>query len=461
MLPIGQRLLGALPCAAQQLPLNLRGLTATRYPTGPIARPAADATRHPRSGHRRRGPGHTCLSALGAGGDGSPQQPINDSKGCGGVMRIAPIGWLAPGTAPARFALAARAAALTHGHPDGWLSAGMLAALINALFAGQGLRHALAEAKALSEAQRARHAVRADLLAVVARAETAAQTAPHDPERAIAALGQGWVGEEALAIALYAVLSASGFEDAVRRAANHDGDSDSTAAIAGQIWGAWKGIDSLPMRWVRRLDVLPECLHGVAQLAGQGHTAAPTGKRHPYGRASSMDAQGEAASEPSAIDFDAIDLRRLSLYEESDRIRALTAFYHQGDAALMPFTTTVWDSLLEPKTPKVAQMAQAVGIAGSDRLALRKMLAAYLEQTQAAIDAVGYPRTHQGRHTRSEPDASLNEIDAVLETHARRWARLLNGEPMAPEGTLPEAAQVIKGRGCAIRHCAVTDRLGG
>jgi hypothetical protein len=32
-----------------------------------------------------------------------------------------------------------------------------------------------------------------------------------------------------------------------------------------------------------------------------------------------------------------------------------------------------------------------------------------------------------------------------LETHARRWARLLNGEPMAPEETLPEAAQVIKG----------------
>ena len=52
-------------------------------------------------------------------------------------------------------------------------------------------------------------------------------------------LGEGWNGEEALAIAVYAVLSASSFEEAITIAANHDGDSDSTASIAGQIYGAW------------------------------------------------------------------------------------------------------------------------------------------------------------------------------------------------------------------------------
>ena len=43
---------------------------------------------------RRRAPGTTCLSALGAGGQGSADQPINDRKGCGGVMRTAPLGFL-------------------------------------------------------------------------------------------------------------------------------------------------------------------------------------------------------------------------------------------------------------------------------------------------------------------------------------------------------------------------------
>ena len=68
-------------------------------------------------------------------------------------------------------------------------------------------------------------------------------------------LGEGWVGEEALAIALYAALRGRSFPEVLAIAANHDGDSDSTASIAGQLYGAWKGISELPHLWVRRLDV--------------------------------------------------------------------------------------------------------------------------------------------------------------------------------------------------------------
>jgi ADP-ribosylglycohydrolase len=224
----------------------------------------------------RRAPGMTCLSALSAGGHGTPERPINTSKGCGAVMRVAPIGWLTRHNRIATFDLAARAGALTHGHPDGWASAGMLAALISELFSGKGLRRALDDAKSITATYLAQNRIQADLLPTVASAEVCANRLRHDPCRAVARIGQGWVGEEALAIGLYATLTAGTFEDAVRRAANHDGDSDSTASIAGQIWGAWKGVDSLPMAWVRRLDVFPECLHGVAQLVGRGYSAAPT-----------------------------------------------------------------------------------------------------------------------------------------------------------------------------------------
>ena len=42
--------------------------------------------------HSPRDPGTTCLSALRGTRMGSAEQPLNRSKGCGGVMRIAPVG---------------------------------------------------------------------------------------------------------------------------------------------------------------------------------------------------------------------------------------------------------------------------------------------------------------------------------------------------------------------------------
>ncbi len=37
-------------------------------------------------------PGNTCISALSSGIKGTIDNPINNSKGCGGIMRVAPIG---------------------------------------------------------------------------------------------------------------------------------------------------------------------------------------------------------------------------------------------------------------------------------------------------------------------------------------------------------------------------------
>jgi uncharacterized peroxidase-related enzyme len=81
-----------------------------------------------------------------------------------------------------------------------------------------------------------------------------------DHTAAVRALGQGWVGEEALAVALYAALVAGTFTDAIAIAANHDGDSDSTASLAGQLWGAEHGLDGMPHDWIIALDVLAPLL---------------------------------------------------------------------------------------------------------------------------------------------------------------------------------------------------------
>jgi len=83
---------------------------------------------------QQRGPGTTCLMALRGGEPGQLDDPVNNSKGCGGIMRVAPVGLgFGPGWA---FELGTASAALTHGHPSGYLAAGFLADVISRLVRG-------------------------------------------------------------------------------------------------------------------------------------------------------------------------------------------------------------------------------------------------------------------------------------------------------------------------------------
>lgn len=81
---------------------------------------------------------------------------------------------------------------------------------------------------------------------------------------AIEQLGEGWIAEEALAIAVYCALVADSFQEGVLLAVNHGGDSDSTGAIAGNLLGALYGVRSIPQYWLDGLE-----LQGViAEVAG-------------------------------------------------------------------------------------------------------------------------------------------------------------------------------------------------
>jgi ADP-ribosylglycohydrolase len=197
----------------------------------------------------RRAPGNTCLSALrNAKQIGEPAQ--NNSKGCGGVMRVAPVGLVA--SRDVAFELGCQTAALTHGHPSGVLSAGFLALLIAEIVAGNSLPDAIRAAKAAL----IKCPNRAEVLGAVEKAKKLASSPATTPIPK--SLGQGWVAEEALAIALYCALAAPNFEAAVVLAANHSGDSDSTGAIAGNICGALYGLDAIPARWIDALELRHE-----------------------------------------------------------------------------------------------------------------------------------------------------------------------------------------------------------
>lgn len=94
----------------------------------------------------------------------------------------------------------------------------------------------------------------------------AAQRRNGEPRANVSRLGAGWVGEEALSVGLYSALTGRSFPEVLSIAANHSGDSDSTASIAGQLYGAWKGLADLPNEWIRKLDVL-DILLGLLRQA--------------------------------------------------------------------------------------------------------------------------------------------------------------------------------------------------
>lgn len=199
--------------------------------------------------YAQRSPGGTCLSSLKSRVQFEGIVTDNNSKGCGGVMRVAPIGLsFEPDTA---FEVAVEVAGSTHGHPSGYLSAGAFAYLISRIMHGEDLESAvLAAVQKLSEPEESFECVNA--------LRTAHELALRDISdlEAISQLGEGWVGEEALAIAVFCALRyQDDFKKAVSVAVNHDGDSDSTGAITGNILGAYLGMAAIPENWINGVEL--------------------------------------------------------------------------------------------------------------------------------------------------------------------------------------------------------------
>jgi ADP-ribosylglycohydrolase len=81
-------------------------------------------------------------------------------------------------------------------------------------------------------------------------------------------LGEGWVGDEALAISVYACLRhPDDFSEAIIAAVNHSGDADSTGAVAGNIMGAWLGLGAIDTCWTDDLELYELLLEIGSMLA--------------------------------------------------------------------------------------------------------------------------------------------------------------------------------------------------
>ena len=224
--------------------------------------------------HCDRAPGTTCMSALRTGKMGSTDAPLNHSKGCGGVMRVAPLAlhYEPKSDADQRHLDmdGAEIAAITHGHPLGYLPAAILTHIISIGVYRDGeknLRDAVDEAWGTVRYlfQEKVSAQDLDFMEKLIRKAEALSEEPGTDEEHIRAIGGGWTGDEALAISIYCSLRyPDDFSKAVIAAVNHSGDSDSTGAVTGNILGAWLGYDNIEEKWKTDLE-MPDVLNEMAE----------------------------------------------------------------------------------------------------------------------------------------------------------------------------------------------------
>ena len=217
----------------------------------------------------RRAPGNTCMYSLSVIYSG--KDPMNNSKGCGGVMRVAPIPLYA--VVDNRMSitdtalLAGEAAEITHQHPLGFIPAALVAHIIYRLALDEAPnKHSLVGYihEGMEAMEKLYPQYPSDVKYMGELCDKAIILANNSSSDVlnIESIGGGWTGEEALAIALYcATRHFDNFEQALIAAVNHAGDSDSTGAITGNILGAAVGYDAIPQKFKDDLELHDVILH--------------------------------------------------------------------------------------------------------------------------------------------------------------------------------------------------------
>lgn len=228
----------------------------------------------------RRAPGNTCLSALSALQKG--HHVHNNSKGCGAVMRIAPIGVFYAThsnsgnlklTADDCASTAAEAARITHHHDLSTLASVFIALIIFECMRTHVIdritfRSIISAALTKTLDTLAGSKDKEKFIAIIQKSIDLADSSLSDRE-AISQLGEGWVAEETVAIAILCVMRhIRDFEGCVVSAVNHDGDSDSTGSVAGNIIGSILGYTGIPEKFRTHLELLNLIISIADDLAG-------------------------------------------------------------------------------------------------------------------------------------------------------------------------------------------------
>ena len=172
------------------------------------------------------------------------------------AMRVGPFGIFHAGS-PEHAARLARADGCVTNAGEGILAGELVAAAISMIIDGQSARDSIEQALLMIPADswmfRATH-----------RAMNIAERSPNACEAmsplydSLACTYYPWadLAPEAVAIAFgLAIASKGDFKDAVLAGANIGRDADTIAAIAGSFIGSEKGVDAIPVHWIKRVCI--------------------------------------------------------------------------------------------------------------------------------------------------------------------------------------------------------------
>lgn len=183
-----------------------------------------------------------------ASGDPFAGDPDPRTAGNGALMRLAPVPMFYTANAEATWKQAGESTRTTHGALE--------AIECSRLFALQ-LRSALRGEDKAAILSTTPLAPLSEKVAALARNDHASKTAGQIK-------GSGYC-VESLEAALWCFANTGSFEEAVLAAANLGDDADTTAAICGQLAGAFYGVEGIPRDWLDKLVMRAE----IEEMAGQ------------------------------------------------------------------------------------------------------------------------------------------------------------------------------------------------
>ena len=201
------------------------------------------------SPENNRGPGRTCLAGcrnMELDKDWM-KSGIEDSMGCGTAMRVAPVGYVLQHDTNALREIAHASGICTHGHRGADAACIGTAYLVKLALERTSLEDYIPAVLEFTEG------ISPEFTECIEKVDECLNWG--NAEAALEFLGEGWIGPEATALALYCFLSnANDYKATILRGANTNGDSDSIACIAGAISGAYLGIDEIPVEWIQRIE---------------------------------------------------------------------------------------------------------------------------------------------------------------------------------------------------------------
>ena len=168
-------------------------------------------------------PGNTCLSSINALMHN--EVVYNNSKGCGSVMRLLPFLFL-PETREHSTDIAIMSGDITHKHIENGFAISKY--MMTAYDVIEGKVPGFFNVDSISK------------------------------------LGQGWTAMECVNMAIWSYVNATSFEELLTLSINHEGDSDSVAAIAGSLWGL--SGKYVPIEYIEKLDVLDAIEHIISRI---------------------------------------------------------------------------------------------------------------------------------------------------------------------------------------------------